>query len=264
MSFIVSRALVEESLQVNCGEIDAYAPSNLIPTPEPFSSRDKTTESFGLSQYGMTLEALTEGLYAELLMSWLAAFPAMTLVPLEPALVSTASTAACGPRWPALFARFNPVESKWKTVQCSLLGDSDEFSETWPRWGSMLNGECYLRPMPALPICESASGFWQTPVADDAIERKAGKWNSRGEPKLSAQVKLAPTPTASDTGFRKEKYAQGGTALSTFVGGHLNPDWEEWLMGWPIGWTALEPLEWGKYREWQSQHSPSFPIEAAA
>ena len=120
----------------------------------------------------------------------------------------------------------------------------------------MRNGECYLRPTPALPICESASGFWQTPVADDAIERKAGKFNSRGEPKLSAQVKLAPTPTAGDTGFRKDKYAQGGTALSTFVGGHLNPDWEEWLMGWPIGWTALEPLAWDKYREWLSQHSP--------
>jgi hypothetical protein len=72
---------------------------------------------------------------------------------------------------------------------------------------------------------------------------------------LSAQVKLAPTPVASDTGFRKEKYAQGGTALSPFVGGHLNPEWTEWLMGWPIGWTALEPLEWGKYREWQQQHS---------
>lgn len=24
--------------------------------------------------------------------------------------------------------------------------------------------------------------------------------------------------------------------------GELNPDWVEWLMGWPIGWTAPEPL----------------------
>jgi hypothetical protein len=31
-------------------------------------------------------------------------------------------------------------------------------------------------------------------VADDAINRTAGKINSRGEPKLSAQVKLWPTP----------------------------------------------------------------------
>lgn len=23
----------------------------------------------------------------------------------------------------------------------------------------------------------------------------------------------------------------------------LNPDWVEWLMGWGIGWTRLEPIE---------------------
>jgi len=35
------------------------------------------------------------------------------------------------------------------------------------------------------------SGSWQTPVSDDSVERVAGKFNSRGEPKLSAQVKWA-------------------------------------------------------------------------
>ena len=30
-------------------------------------------------------------------------------------------------------------------------------------------------------------------------------------------------------------------------GGRLNPDWVEWLMGLPIGWTALEPLETPSY-----------------
>ncbi len=33
---------------------------------------------------------------------------------------------------------------------------------------------------------------------DDAVQRRKGKVNSRGEPKLSAQVKLWPTPTARD------------------------------------------------------------------
>ena len=40
--------------------------------------------------------------------------------------------------------------------------------------------------------------------------------------------------------------------------GRLNPDWVEWLMGWPIGHTALKPLETGRYREWLQQHSPCF------
>ena len=29
-------------------------------------------------------------------------------------------------------------------------------------------------------------------------------------------------------------------------GGQLNPPWVEWLMGWPIGWTDLKPLEMDK------------------
>jgi hypothetical protein len=53
-------------------------------------------------------------------------------------------------------------------------------------------------------------------VADDAVNRKHGKWNSRGEPKLSAQV-LWPTPVASDTSSRSKPYAQGGTPLSLAV-----------------------------------------------
>jgi hypothetical protein len=36
----------------------------------------------------------------------------------------------------------------------------------------------------------------------------------------------------------------------------LNPEWVEWLMGWPIGHTGLKPLETGRYQEWLRQHSP--------
>ena len=36
--------------------------------------------------------------------------------------------------------------------------------------------------------------------------------------------------------------------------GLLNPDWIEWFMGWPMGWTELEPLEMDKFLEWQRQH----------
>jgi hypothetical protein len=39
--------------------------------------------------------------------------------------------------------------------------------------------------------------------------------------------------------------------------GRLNPMWVEWLMGWPIGWTALQPLEMDRFREWLKQHGDS-------
>ena len=34
-------------------------------------------------------------------------------------------------------------------------------------------------------------------------------------------------------------------------GGKLNPDWVEWLMGWPIGWTVSRPLETARFQSWQ-------------
>ena len=34
----------------------------------------------------------------------------------------------------------------------------------------------------------------------------------------------------------------------------LNPNWVEWLMGWPIGHTDLKPLATARYQEWQQQH----------
>jgi len=36
--------------------------------------------------------------------------------------------------------------------------------------------------------------------------------------------------------------------------GYLSPMWTEWLMGWPIGWTDLKPLETDKFRKWLRSH----------
>lgn len=36
--------------------------------------------------------------------------------------------------------------------------------------------------------------------------------------------------------------------------GLLNPEWAEWFMGWPMGWTELAPLEMDKFLEWQRWH----------
>lgn len=43
-------------------------------------------------------------------------------------------------------------------------------------------------------------------------------------------------------------------SLRTDVNGKLNPEWTEWLMGFPAGWSALEPSEMQLYR---SRHTRS-------
>lgn len=48
--------------------------------------------------------------------------------------------------------------------------------------------------------------------------------------------------------------AAASNNLNDQVGGQLNPTWVEWLMGWPLGWTGLKPLETAKYQAWLRSH----------
>lgn len=266
MSFIYSRALAEEFWQDSFSGIGVYVQLNLSHMPKPCLLHDKTTERFPLSRFGMTCVRLEGNRGEALLTSWREGFRARTSVPQEQAPELKASEAGYGEKWPGLFARYSRDTSSWKTPQCSLLGDSDEFSETWPRWGSMRNGESFLRPIPALPICESGSGLWPTPTA--SLGNKGGRVTPSKAREggtlieaLSART-MWPTPTRRD--YRSDKCTpevkkardehSRGKTLPWVVGGLLNPEWVEWLMGWPIGHTALKPLETAKYQEWLQQH----------
>ncbi len=48
--------------------------------------------------------------------------------------------------------------------------------------------------------------------------------------------------------------------VATFDGkpGRLNPSFVEWMMAWPIGASACEPLETDRFRSWLQQHSDYF------
>jgi len=109
------------------------------------------------------------------------------------------------------------------------------------------------------------------------ILRKKGKPDSTFGAKLSDAVlfedkKMWPTPKRRDYkgGFRTESLVRkdgrsramdalpnavlNGKGSETCNGGSLNPTWVEWLMGWPLGWTDLKPLETDKYQQWLQQH----------
>lgn len=216
MSFIYSQALVAESSLGSCLGTEQSAPSSGSHTHKPCLWHDKTMEHSRLSRFGMTCKPLTAIHGAELLTSWLAAFRVKTSALPETAQDLTESVVECGTTWSASLAKLDRATSSWKTAQLSLLGGLEEFSETWPRWGLMRAGECWERQTLVPRTSESASGLWQTPVADDAANRAAGKWNSRGEPKLSAQV-MWPTPTRDSATERTGRYAQGGLPLTAAV-----------------------------------------------
>src|ERR1700751_1438146 len=94
-----------------------------------------------LSLFGLTLQLLTANHGQELLMSYLRAFPVKTSA--RPARVPELmeNAADYGFKLSASVAKYDQEKSIWKTRQCSLVGDLDEFSGTWPNWGFMLDGE---------------------------------------------------------------------------------------------------------------------------
>ncbi len=47
--------------------------------------------------------------------------------------------------------------------------------------------------------------------------------------------------------LKKNTTIEEARAMGAGNGGQLNPPWVEWLMGWPIGWTDLKPLEMDKF-----------------
>ena len=73
---------------------------------------------------------------------------------------------------------------------------------------------------------------WPTPTAHNAKEQDSPSEATRNTPSLCHQ-------------------ARGGDKTQPR---HLNPAWVEWLMGWPIGWTDLKPLETAKFRNVQQWH----------
>ena len=252
----------EVSSEAICWDGKQFAPSKSTTMLGGYCLRDSATECCPDSPSGMTLRRSTDGPGAGELMWFQGDSPVRTYRPPEKAQDSQAAEADCGPSLPESLARYNPATYSWRTRQYSLLGGLELFSETWPRWATMRGGELFPRSTLGLRTCGSGSGLWQTPVADDAVERVNGKINSRGEPKLSAQVKMFRTPNATDAdkwsnqsqAERMEKGQQVRLGHQLEVGGSLNPTWVEWLMGWPLGWTDLSVLEMDKFLQWQRAH----------
>lgn len=262
MSWHFSRALVEEYLADTCSDGEQSVPSRLIHIRETSCSRGKMTEHCPLpSPCGMTSQPLTESLGEELLTWYLEGFPVKTSVQPERGKESTEQEADSGESLQESFARFDHSTHSWKTPQCSLLEVSEEFSATWPRWGIMRRGVCSELPIWELRTSGKEYGFSDLipkllarggGLDEDSSNRKGGPlWLPT--PICHDAKDLAPSPSA----IRRKSPSLATLAAHGKLGpaGKLSPDWTEWLMGWPIGWTDLKPLETDRFHVWQQQCS---------
>ena len=257
MSWLYSRALVEEYSEGICSDGEPSALWNGKPTQLPSWCSDKTMANCQLSQSGMTFKPLTEEHGEAVLMSFLEAFPAKTLAAPERAKASKESEAPCGNTWRESLEKYDLDTHTWKTHQCLWDEDLQPSSVILPKWGMMRSGVLWERTTLPRLTSGTGSGSWPTPTA---TERSGVNPNCPEKIQgLTHAVKSWPTPTVNDSHNCTMPPSQmtrdnlPGALLRKGDrpnGGHLNPTWVEWLMGWPVGWTSMEAITDLDWRDW--------------
>jgi hypothetical protein len=93
---------------------------------------------------------------------------------------------------------------------------------------------------------DSHGRAWVTPGPNDFKgSSQPGQRRGQLDEQVSHRFHLdLPTPTPGE-----QSSSDGPNSR------RLNPNFVEWLMGWPPGWSACEPLETASFRSWQRVHS---------
>ena len=249
MSWLFSQALVAEYSADTCSDGEPYAPSSGNPIQQAYCAPDKMTEFSRLSRFGMTFKPLTEDRGADLLTSYLAASRARTSAPPEKAPASTESAAVCGSTWRESSVRYCLDSSSWKTAHCLWEEALPWSSVILPRWGMTRNGVVYQHRMSERPINATASGLWPTPCKTDGMIG----WS---ETVVKNRETTGLRPSGCKIGYQINYVRQ--TFPYVMKDGRYHPKLGEWLNGWPLGWSQLQPLAMDKFREWRQQHSLCF------
>lgn len=148
----------------------------------------------------------------------------------------------------------------WKTYQISLPWGCQMFSDRWSQSGMIVNGVLFQLNNLELPISEKGSSLLPTPTASDPDKHGTGGLTRKltypaGQRRFSKgdhRNKTYPTPCAhlhTETGCQAEWKRNTPTLITHFIEPdqpigkrpRLRPQFVEYIMGFPIDWTDLEP-----------------------
>jgi len=269
-----SAARAGDCSPVSCLDTGRSGMSNGTITPNASSQPESETESCQrLPSSAISIHSSLTG-SPQAIRAWLISLP-----PDSPASPSpspekwkqrmTRETAGRPPlRW---LESCSPNGYSWKTCQASLPGSMAtlaSYSKTWPVAGMMLRGGVYPLRKWERHISVIESGLWPTPTAGNAREGRFSR-NVRSlarEAVFGRGARKVPTPTAGDckrrrTSTHSPTWRNSGPTLLDYIeqlsgreNVQLNPRFAEYLMGWPLGWAALEPLGTDKFLLWRRQH----------
>lgn len=235
MSWHFSLALVEAFSRAKLSDGGLFAQLRSISSAGQSCNSDSVMALSIYSRSGTTYAPSPEQLGEDVLTSFLADFPVKTSVPPARKKGSQESAAGSGWRWRESFVKLNRALRSWKTRQASLLEDSTQFYPTWPRWGWMRDGECSALPM--LEHDTDVRGSLSLPTVTASWARRGhGLSFNLDNLRMSASVTAMTHKISEKYGYRWP------TPIL------------EWMMMWPIGWSALTPLETDRFHQWLQEH----------
>ena len=242
----------------SCSDIGSSAPLNITSIAKKSCCNDSATDCSNRSRYGRTLSHLTgpRGVAA-----WISSLqgshvnPFLGLDLCEPR--TTQKTAGQLP--PESLAKYCPQSSIWRTSQISLLSNTlDEYSASWSRSGTISRGAVYRREPLVRPILETDCGSMENVPTPTAVQAGgSAAWiksllsKEGGPPVKHSRVYNPKTGYHIHIDLRRfvKIWPRKNEPL-----GELNPKYVEWLMGWPLGWTDLKPLEMDRFQPWLEKH----------
>ena len=113
-------------------------------------------------------------------------------------------------------------------------------------------------------LVQVAVEMWPTPRAGKTTDENLESWQLRrnagkvSTPPLTLAVKMYPTPMVGSTNPAAHNQISGqfrDAMKKAGVIGCLNPEWVEWLMGYPLGHTACADWETPSSRKSHTKYS---------
>jgi len=137
-----------------------------------------------------------------------------------------------------------------------MVGDTEEFRAMSTR-AAQSKREAVLRRLGnnANAVMTGGATDMQSTLPTVAVPT-SNSGSVQGTAHTSQVRAVFPTPTCQDAknNGSASQQIRRTKPLNVVVGGSLNPNWVEWLMGWPIGWTDLKQSETDKFQQWLHSH----------
>lgn len=216
--------LGQEGVYLQADSLDGtpYVLSKLMSTANVFCCRDSATECYSDSQSGTIYGHLTDAHGA----------------------VTSMSLAGASPAKHSAVLRMAKTRQKICGQKCSELSEKYYQHTSSPKMSAKTRSLKHKRTLKKLDLSHVVAEY----------RRKTWVVTTYGQ-----DIGYLPTPTTKANWAADSMQKWPSSRLAVKIFGRPSPETNEWLMGWPIGWTDLRPLGMDKFQRWQRSHGLCCP-----